>query len=91
MGFGDNPMIHDERMVDLRTPSGFRGARRFLGITVSQLSHELEMGERTLWKYEAGDVRIPGPVRAYIRVMLTARGKWPLRVAAIPAEDGARL
>lgn len=72
------------KQVDLRTADGIRLARRALGLSARMFSHVLWMkgSARTIYKWERGEVEVPGPISKLVRYILMEARLWPLFVPA---------
>ena len=57
--------------VSQMTPQQFREARRELGLSQIKLAKALQVTERTVRRYEYGEVEIPGPVEVLIDLWLS--------------------
>ena len=72
------------------TPDTFKKGRRILGLTQSELAATWEMGEngdRSVRRWEAGDVPVPGPVGVLLRWMVWDEPpELPLRSPPAPRE-----
>lgn len=59
--------------LDLSSALGFKAARKYLGLSCAELAECLKMGpngERTIRRYEAGDLQPTGPVQVALSLML---------------------
>lgn len=58
----------------MMTPEEFKAARTRLGWTASEAARVLDVsGSRTVYKWESGERRIPGPVSVLVRALLAGR------------------